>query len=216
MPPRRKGRESNPQGPQAHPFSRRDTAPMAALPRKMASGRTRTCTTPIKSRRLSLLSYGARMWPAGIEPAPPRVSDERSTAELRPRERGGRSWSRTSNLLFVRQALSRLSYPPSRLRDKGSNLDLHVQSVVSSRLDDPGRQIRSPSTPGAAGSRRSSRTWRPCHFELCHALRIRTMLSMPLAYPSTLDRRNRFRANYDYTVLRGGALEPGALVFPAK
>ena len=30
---KRKERESNPQGPQAHPFSRRDTAPMAVLPR---------------------------------------------------------------------------------------------------------------------------------------------------------------------------------------
>jgi hypothetical protein len=48
------------------------------------------------------------------------------------------SWSRTSNLLFVRQALSQLSYPPMKLRDKESNLDLDVQSVVSSRLDDPG------------------------------------------------------------------------------
>jgi hypothetical protein len=31
-PPKRKGRESNPQGREAHPFSRRGTAPMAALP----------------------------------------------------------------------------------------------------------------------------------------------------------------------------------------
>ena len=44
------------------------------------------------------------MWPAGIEPAAPRVSGGRSTrAELRPRDRRG--WSRTSGLLFVRQAL---------------------------------------------------------------------------------------------------------------
>ena len=76
------------------------------------------------------------MWPAGIEPAAPRVSDERSTGELRPRD--GRGWTRTSDNLFVRQALSPLSYSPVRIRDKGSNLDLHVQSVVSCRLDDPG------------------------------------------------------------------------------
>jgi hypothetical protein len=30
---KRKERESNPQGPRAHPFSRRDTAPLAVLPR---------------------------------------------------------------------------------------------------------------------------------------------------------------------------------------
>ena len=53
----------------------------------------------------------------------------------------GRGWARTSSLLFVRQALSRLSYSPLRqIRDKGSNLDLHVQSVASCRLDDPGAQ----------------------------------------------------------------------------
>jgi hypothetical protein len=40
----RKERESNPQGPKAHPFSRRDTAPVAVLP---------------------------EVAPAGIEPAPP-------------------------------------------------------------------------------------------------------------------------------------------------
>ena len=31
---RRKERESNPQGPRAHPFSRRDTAPVAVLPKR--------------------------------------------------------------------------------------------------------------------------------------------------------------------------------------
>jgi hypothetical protein len=71
------------------------------------------------------------------------------------------SWSRTSNLLFVRKALSQLSYPPVRLRDKESNLDLHVQSVASSRLDDPGMSFiscsvvqatRPPFDPGSAKS----------------------------------------------------------------
>ena len=80
------------------------------------------------------------MWPAGFEPATPRVSGERSTAELQPRalaepesnrrppphQRGalppelsavvasmcdGRGWDRTSSLRYVRPALSRLSYP---------------------------------------------------------------------------------------------------------
>jgi hypothetical protein len=125
------------------------------------------------------------VWPAGVEPAAPRVSSGRSTGLSyghlgvvptasrpspprptwrawpmtirtitgaraegtrlpRAAKRSGaresrRSWSRTSGLLRIRQALSRLSYPPVRLRDKGSNLDLHVQRVVvSCRLDDPG------------------------------------------------------------------------------
>ena len=48
------------------------------------------------------------MWPAGLEPAPRRVSGDRSTvAELRPHG-DGRGWTRTSSLLFVRQALSAL------------------------------------------------------------------------------------------------------------
>src|SRR5262249_33672294 len=85
----------------------------------------------------------------------------------------GQGWHRTSNLLFVRQALSHVELlapsgpggsrtlePPPRLphlplrrgcfaelsairpweiRDKESNLDLHVQSVASCRLDDPGK-----------------------------------------------------------------------------
>jgi hypothetical protein len=34
----RKERESNPQGPEAHPFSRRDTAPVAVLPRVAPAG----------------------------------------------------------------------------------------------------------------------------------------------------------------------------------
>jgi hypothetical protein len=47
----RKERESNPQDLATHPFSRRDTAPMAVLPRS-GPGRARTCTSPGKSREL--------------------------------------------------------------------------------------------------------------------------------------------------------------------
>ena len=49
---RRKERDSNPQGPKAHPFSGRVTAPMAVLPRAVAPGRRRPCTLPAKSREL--------------------------------------------------------------------------------------------------------------------------------------------------------------------
>ena len=48
------------------------------------------------------------MWPAGVEPAAPRVSGGRSTGLSYGHvctSRGGRGWNRTSGLLFVRQAL---------------------------------------------------------------------------------------------------------------
>src|SRR5581483_414869 len=60
--------------------------------------------------------------------------------ELRPQV-DGRGWTRTSSLLFVRQALSTVELlalvEPLELRDKDSNLDLRVQSAVSWPLDDP-------------------------------------------------------------------------------
>ena len=58
MPPERKERESNPQGPKARPFSRRDTAP-GGSPSTSGPGRRRTCNPPVKSRLLCRLSYGA-------------------------------------------------------------------------------------------------------------------------------------------------------------
>ncbi len=41
-----------PKGRKARPFSRRDTAPMAVLPNKSGFGKSRTCTSPGKSREL--------------------------------------------------------------------------------------------------------------------------------------------------------------------
>jgi hypothetical protein len=41
---------------------------------------------------------------------------------------------------------------------------------------------------------------------------VRTMFSMPLAYPSTLDRRPPVALSATVVVLRGGALEPDAQV----
>ena len=153
------------------------------------------------------------MWPAGLEPAPRRVSGDRSTvAELRPHG-DGRGWTRTSSLLFVRQALSALELlaqggfggrplvvsvrrrhsqlfaKPPKLRDKDSNLDLRVQSAVSWPLDDPG-------TKDLRMSRRAN---------CCTG-----MLSMPLAYASALDRARSLLRCRGRRVLRGGVLEPGA------
>jgi len=54
---------------------------------------------------------------------------------------------------------------------------------------------------------------------VCHSMSrprgisaLRTMFSMPLAYPSTLDRRPAFAHSAVVVVLRGGALEPDAQV----
>jgi hypothetical protein len=104
-------------------------------------------------------------------------------AELRPRV-SGRGWTRTSSLLFVRQALSAVELLALReLRDKDSNLDLRVQSAASWPLDDPGKKRSMSRRIGDA-----------------------TMLFMPLAHASTLDRCG-FSAAARH---RGGVLEPGA------
>ena len=55
----------------------------------------------------------------------------------------GQGWIRTSSNRVCKTRALPLSYSPAsvsalQIRDKGSNLDLHVQSVVSYRLDDPG------------------------------------------------------------------------------
>ena len=123
------------------------------------------------------------MWPAGLEPAARRVSDDRST-RLSYGHVDGRGWTRTSSLLFVRQVLSALELLapvelPGKLRDKDSNLGLRGQSAASWPLDDPGSLKSlyvSPHTLGAAA-----------------------MLSMPLAYASALDRRSQGRATCERT-----------------
>ena len=100
----------------------------------------------------------------------------------------------------MREALSLLSYTPSHgsvltaLRDKGSNLDLHVQSVVSCRLDDPGSAFRSEAAPLRPSPRgeidaAGDALRRVMVVSSVSPVRSRTMFSMPLAYPSTLDHR---------------------------
>ena len=130
-------------GDKPHPFSRRDTA--GGSPSESGPGRSRTCSAPGKNRQLSpfeLRSQRVLMWPAGIEPAARRVSSDRSTSlSYGHLPWSGRGWTRTSSLLFVRQALfaiELLAPIDGELRDKDSNLDLHVQSVGPAQLDDPG------------------------------------------------------------------------------
>jgi hypothetical protein len=65
-----------------------------------------------------------------------------------------RGWDRTSDLLFVRQALVPTELLALvKIRDKESNLDLQVQSLASCRLDDPGPLRAGATTP-----------WRPPAF----------------------------------------------------
>ena len=56
----RKERESNPQGREAHPFSRRDTAPVAVLP-GMAPAGVEPAPSRVRTGSSAVLSYGAEM-----------------------------------------------------------------------------------------------------------------------------------------------------------
>jgi hypothetical protein len=146
MPPKRKERESNPQGREAHPFSRRGTAPMAVLPKVVPAG-VEPAPFRLRVGCSAWLSYET-MDVAGRNRTcgAPRFRRPLYRAELRPRA-SGRGWGRTSSLLRVKQALCQLSYSPEKgkLRDKDSNLVLQVQRLVSCRVDDPGTR-RPPST----------------------------------------------------------------------
>src|SRR4051812_42474015 len=90
MPPRkqRKERESNPQGREAHPFSRRDTAPVAVLP-SMAPAGVEPAPCRLRVGR-SPLSYGAERDVAGRGRTcgAPRFKRPLYRAELRPRGMG--------------------------------------------------------------------------------------------------------------------------------
>jgi hypothetical protein len=167
------------------------------------TGRDRTCDAPRFRRALYRTELRSREWaePESNRRPPPyqrgALPPELSACAVQ--RNSGRGWARTSSLLFVRQALSRLSYSPiGQIRDKGSNLDLHVQSVASCRLDDPGacvfcgrsRQNRASPSISTGGDRRSRRDPLGEHRVLMsRPARSRTMLSMPLACPSTLDQR---------------------------
>jgi hypothetical protein len=106
MPPGGRRGSRTPKGPRrAHPFSKRDTAPMAVLP-DGDSGRLRTCNDPGKNRELCRLSYGA----SGVAGrnrtcGAPRFRRALFRLSYGHKENHGRGWSRTSDFLFVRQAL---------------------------------------------------------------------------------------------------------------
>jgi hypothetical protein len=154
------------------------------------AGRIRTCGASRFRRplyRSELRPRGATET-AGLEPA--SGARRRRASNTLPFQLGHasvsvrtsrRGWTRTSSLLFVRQALSAIELLADELRDKDSNLDRDGQSVVSFRLDDPGTVLRPP--------RDAKSTQRPPGPASVTFVRSRTMFFKPLAYPSTLDRR---------------------------
>jgi hypothetical protein len=143
---------------------RADGSPSASGP-----GRSRTHTVPIKSRQLSTELRSRECGRQESNLHAPRFKRALYRLELRPRGRARlesnqrplvcktsalhllsyspafsrRSWSRTSDHFRIREALStELPACMQQLRDKDSNLGLHVQSVASCRLDDPGTVTR--------------------------------------------------------------------------
>jgi hypothetical protein len=125
-------------------------------------------------------------------------------AELRPHE-GRQGWIRTSSLLFVRQALSQLSYSPTTVLAYGESSSPRAKTfgcadafAVGFEVPGQGVEPRLPgSEPGVLPVRRS-RIVGSC---VCLVRMTRTMLSMPLAYASALDRaavrlRSRDRSSY--------------------
>ena len=139
------------------------------------------------------------MWPAGVEPARPAFQAGALPVGATT-TRYGRGWTRTSDLLFVRQALSRLSYSP--VEGSGTRTRTSISTFRAWRpaaLDDPRLQSR---TSVHLPHRRSTQL-RDLDFSVTSG-RNRTMFSKPLAYSSTLD-----RSRCDGNVLRGGVLEPG-------
>ena len=72
-----------------------------------------------------------------------------------------------------------------KLRDKGSNLDLHVQSVVSCRLDDPGSCLSVHPPSGRSTQRHLSCQTAPgitCRASYVHATRLPFDPGSPAAY----------------------------------
>jgi hypothetical protein len=137
---------------------------MAVLPG--GPGRSRTRTSPVKSRQLFLLSYGARCGRQASNLRAPRFRRALYRAELRPRK-----WAELeSNPATPRVTPEKPSTARATRPSSGTRTRTPISTFRAWRLplDDPGMSLTYVS-PGSC----------------------RTMLSMPLAYPSTLDRRSR-------------------------
>jgi hypothetical protein len=138
------------------------------------------------------LSYGVEDVAGRHRTCAPRVSGGRSTV-LSYGHGYGRGWIRTSDLLFVRQALNRSELLARAEKVGGAGVEPAASSVSEkcSPLSYP------PKAPGRGLEPRSPRSERGVlplddpGMSLTYVSpdSCRTILSMPLAYPSTLDRR---------------------------
>ena len=176
MPPRAEGEGVEPPRPEGPPVFETGYR-TGGSPSESGPGRRRTCNPPVKSRELCRVelrshecdrqesnlrrpAFQAGALPAELRPQgtgdvePIEVSSRRQPSRTYGR-RSGRGWDRTSDLLFVRQALVPSELLAREIRDKESNLDLQVQSLASCRLDDPGACC-GRRAPGRAGARRDS------------------------------------------------------------
>jgi hypothetical protein len=160
---KRKERESNPQGLRAHPFSRRDTAPVAVLPGG-GPGRRRTCTVPGKNRELCRLELRSLDDVTGRDRTcdAPRFRRALYRAELRPHDR--RSRSRTGRLLgsernsttwafqrWARVGLELNAAPEPRF----SELPLQLPGVSGRGPPEEAAPLRPSPDPGDRRSRRA-------------------------------------------------------------
>ena len=101
-----------PKARKAHPFSRRDTAPVAVLP-SSGPGRRRTCTVPGKSRELCHVELRSRDVTGRDRTCDaPRFRRALYRAELRSREMGGAGVEPATSSVSERRS-HHLSYPPS-------------------------------------------------------------------------------------------------------
>ena len=185
--------------------------------------RSRTCTSPGKSRELSFELRSQDVVGRDRTCDAPRF--RRALYQLSFDHMSRRGWTRTSSFLFVRQALSAIELlaqgggdarsaevgqwlrpaavaaasgvfavirrreamvtARTQLRDKGSNLDLHVQSVVSCRLDDPGSCLSVQLPHGRSTQRHLSCQTAPgtsCRASYVHATRLPFDPGSPAAY----------------------------------
>jgi hypothetical protein len=105
------------------------------------TGRDRTCDAPRFKRALYRTELRSRTW---AEPESNRRPPPHQRGALPP-ELSAYEWARLGSNqrppLCKRGALPVELHARVQIRDKESNLDLHVQSVVSCRLDDPGTRV---------------------------------------------------------------------------
>ena len=184
-----------PKAVEAHPFSRRDTAPVAVLPRVAPAG-VEPAPRRLRVGSSAALSYGAGDDVAGRSRTcgAPRFRRPLYRTELRPRMSCGMGEAglEPADILFVEtSALGRLSYSPADAReDPGQGLEPRsprsergVLPARRSRIDDRCRCVH-----GTFGQAE-----RCCS---CHSPTLRPWIA---------------RSFKSSGVLRGGDLEPGAL-----